>query len=259
MSVTSLPTVSHRCVRVWQRNSDVFLRLWKTELALVLAEPLVVLLAMGYGLGSLVRPDDPRKYLEFLGPGILAAYAMYAAVFECTWGTYVRMNIQKTFDAIIVTPVSLDDVITGEVLWGATRAFISSVTILLALALMGVVTSPLALLAPVAGVLIGITFASLSVLVTSFVQGGTQFNYYFNLFITPMFVASGTFFPLAQLPAWVQTVIWPLPLTAGLTVMRGFFQGRVSVEVLLAGLWLVVLAAICFPLAVMAMRRRLVR
>ncbi|MDO8530589.1 MAG: ABC transporter permease [Dehalococcoidia bacterium] len=259
MSVASLPAVSYRCVRVWQRNSDVFLRLWKTELVLVLAEPLVVLVAMGYGLGSLLRPDDPHKYLEFLGPGILAAYAMYAAVFECTWGTYVRMNIQKTFDAIIVTPVSLDDVITGEVLWGATRAFVSSATILLALAVLGVVTSPLALLAPVAGVLVGLTFAALSVLVTSFVQSGTQFNYYFNLFITPMFVASGTFFPLAQLPEWVQVLLWPLPLTAGLTVIRGLFQGRVTLEVLLAGLWLVVLAAVCFPLAVAAMRRRLVR
>jgi hypothetical protein len=114
--------VSYRSFRVWQRNADVFLRLWHAELVWPVVEPILIILALGLGLGTFVELTGNQTYMEFLAPGILAVYPMWAAVGECGWGSYVRMSMQRTFDAIIATPVNLEDVIAAEILWGTTRA-----------------------------------------------------------------------------------------------------------------------------------------
>ena len=159
--------VSYRSVRVWQRNRDVFFKLWQSEIPGFFAEPLLVLLAMGLGLGAYVVLEEGERYVEFIAPGIVAAYAMFSASFECTYGSFIRMEYQKTYDAIITTPLNIEDVVAGEILWGATRSTITAFVVLLVISAFGLVSSPWALLALPLAVLAGLMFSSIALFFSS--------------------------------------------------------------------------------------------
>ncbi len=195
-----MSTPSYRALRVWQRNHDVFLKLWRSEVPGFFAEPLVILLAMGVGLGAYVALSDNIDYIEFIAPGIVAAYAMFSASSECTYGSFVRMKFQRTFDAIITTPLSMEDVVAGEILSGATRSLMTAIAVLIVVSAFGLVHSPWALLVLPLALLTGLMFASIALFFTSVAPSIYSFNYYFTLFITPMFFFSGVFFPLDSFP-----------------------------------------------------------
>jgi lipooligosaccharide transport system permease protein len=184
-------SVSYRSLRLWQRNRDVFFKLWRSEVPGFFAEPIMMLLAMGFGLGTYVALDDGQRYVEFIAPGIIAAYAMFSASFECTYGSFMRMKHQKTYDSIIATPLSIDDVSAGEILWGATRSLITACVILVVVAAFGLVDSPWAVLVLPMAALTGLMFSSIALFFTSVAPSIYSFNYYFTLFITPMFFVSG--------------------------------------------------------------------
>jgi len=246
-------------VRVWQRNRDVFFKLWRSEVPGFFAEPLLVLLAMGVGLGAYVVLDDGERYLEFVAPGIVAAYAMFSASFECTYGSYIRMEYQKTYDAIIATRLNLEDVVAGEVFWGATRSFLTACVILAVVAAFGLVSSLWALLVPLLAVLSGVMFSSIALFYTSIAPAIYSFNYYFTLFITPMFFFSGVFFPLYKFPEIVQDLSWIAPLTPVVNLSRALVSGQPG-EGEWWGLTIIVgLTAIFFPLSLVTMRRRLLK
>jgi lipooligosaccharide transport system permease protein len=253
------PDVSLRALRVWQRNRDVYLRLWKSELIWPLIEPLVTLTALGVGLGGLVDLGSGQSYIEFIAPGLLAVWPMWAASGECGWGSFFRMENQRTFDAIVATPVSIEDVITGEILWGMTRALISTVYILIVISAWGLVESPLALLVLPLAVLPGIMFASISLSYTSFAWSISSLNYFFAVFITPMFWLGGVFFPIERLPAWAETASWFIPATHAVDVYRGLTSGSLEWGHLGDIAWMVVVAAAFYVVAVYSMRRRLVK
>lgn len=250
---------SYRAYYVWQRNRDVFLRLWKFEVGPFLGEPLFIMAAMGFGLGAYIGLVNGQTYLSFIAPGIIAAYSMFGASFECSYSSYVRMEMQRTFDSIIATPLEVEDVIAGEILWGATRAVLSALALLAALALFGQVSSPGALLVPLAAVLIGFAFASISMVFTAVVPSIHAFNYYFTLFITPMFFFSGVFFPLSRLPRIVQDLAWMLPLTHGVDLVRALLQGNLGWGLVVDLTWLALASAGSFWLALRLMRRRLIK
>ncbi|MDY6911011.1 MAG: ABC transporter permease, partial [Chloroflexota bacterium] len=215
---------SPSALRVWQRNRDVFLALSTSEVPGLIAEPLLVLLAMGVGLGAYVIMPDGQDYMEFIAPGIIAGYGMFSATFECTFGSFVRMDYQKTYDAIIASPLSVEDVVAGEIFWGATRAFINTAAVLLIATAFGLVQTPMALLALPMGLLSGLMFASIAFVFTSIAPAISTFNYYFTLVITPMFYFSGVFFPLDSFPEIVQKLSWIAPLTPVTAVMRAVVQ-----------------------------------
>ena len=248
---------SWRFIRVWQRNRDVFFRLWHSEAPGFVAEPIIILLAMGLGLGAYVGLVDGQKYVEFIAPGIIASYAMFSASFECTYGSFVRMEYQKTYDAIIATPLSVEDVIAGEIFWGATRSLITGTLILVIAAAFQLVHSPWASVIPVLAFLEGLMFASIAILFTSFVPSIYSFNYYFTLFITPMFFFSGVFFPLSSFPEIVQTLSWIAPLTPVVHLTRALISGEFHLGLLWALGLIIVLAALFFSIALVTMRRRL--
>src|SRR5512147_1605879 len=145
-SLFSLPPVTRRAVRVWHRNLIVFLKTWHVNFFPPLVEALLYLFAIGLGIGSYVQEINGIPYVNFIAPAILAIAVMNSAFFECTYGSYVRMYYQKTFDAMIATPLSIEDVIAGELLWGATRSVIYVVIMLPVLAVFNVSSLPLALL-----------------------------------------------------------------------------------------------------------------
>jgi len=253
------PDVSLRALRVWQRHRDVYLQLWKSELIWPLVEPLITLFALGVGLGGLVELESGQSYIEFIAPGLLAVWPMWSASAECGWGSFFRMENQRTFDAIVATPVSIEDVITGEILWGATRALISTAYILVVISAWGLVDSPLALLVLPAAVIPGIMFASISLSYTSVAWSISSLNYFFAVFITPMFWLAGVFFPVERLPGWAQTAAWWLPATHAVEVYRALTSGDLEWSHLGDVLWMVVVAAAFYVIALYSMRRRLVK
>ena len=249
---------SWRFIRVWQRNRDVFFRLWHSEAPGFIAEPILILLAMGFGLGAYVGLIDGQEYIEYIAPGIIASYAMFSASFECTYGSFVRMEYQKTYDAIIATPLSVEDVTAGEIFWGATRSLMTGTVILVIATAFQLVSSPWALLIPIVSFLQGIMFAAIAILFTSLVPAIYSFNYYFTLFITPMFFFSGVFFPLSSFPKVIQTVSWILPLTPVVHLTRALVNGELQFSLLGALAIIVVLTTLFFSLSLITMRRRLI-
>ena len=248
---------SWRFIRVWQRNRDVFFRLWHSEAPGFVAEPIMILLAMGLGLGAYVGLIDGERYIEFITPGIIAAYAMFSASFECTYGSFVRMEYQKTYDAIIATPLNVEDVIAGEIFWGATRSLMTGTIILVIAVAFQLVHSPWAALIPVLAFLEGIMFASIAICYTSIVPAIYSFNYYFTLFITPMFLLSGVFFPLTSFPEIVQRLSWLAPLTPAVRLARALVNGEIQLELLWSLAVIVLVAAAFFSISLVTMRRRL--
>lgn len=249
--------VSWRFIRVWQRNRDVFLRLWHSEAPGFVAEPIIIILAMGLGLGAYVGLVDGEKYIEFIAPGIIASYAMFSASFECTYGSFVRMEYQKTHDAILATPLNADDVTAGEIFWGATRSFLTGTVILIIAAAFQLVHSPWALLIPLLSFLEGILFAAIAMLFTSIVPSMYSFNYYFTLFVTPMFFFSGVFFPLSSFPELVQNLSWIVPLTPVVQLTRALINGKLQLDLLWALALIIALTILFFSVSLFTMRRRL--
>ena len=248
-------TPSYRSLRVWQRNRDVFFKLWHTEVPGFFAEPVLILLAMGVGLGTYVVLGG--SYLEFIAPGILAAYAMFSSASECTYGSFVRMKFQRTFDAIIATPVNMEDVVAGEIFWGATRSLLTTLAILIVISAFGLVHSPWALLTIPLSIAAGLMFSSIALVVTSISPSIYAFNYFFTLFITPMFFFSGVFFPLSAFSPTVQKLCWISPLTPVANLARALVAGHPG-EGAWWGLAIVFgLIIIFFPLSLYLMRRRL--
>ena len=253
-----LLTIRH-AMRIWRRNWKVFSRLWPAEFPPMFAEPMVVLGAMGLGVGTYVAIDGVDSYLEFIAPGILGAYTLFAAAFECTYGSYMRMTIRGIYQAMIATPVSIEDVITGEILWGATRSVMSATAILIVIWAFGFVHSPLALLVPIAAFFGGLLFSSLTLVFTAFAPSLTSFNYFISLFLFPMFFISGTFYPMERYPTIVQDLAWVLPLPPFVHIMRNLVEGNLTITMLWALLYMLLLFILTYWIAVKQMRRRLIK
>jgi len=255
----SIPPVTHRAIRVWHRNLVVFTRTWHVNFFPPLVEALLYLFAVGMGIGSYITEIEGIPYVQFIAPAILTIAVMNSAFFECTYGSYVRMYYQKSFDAMIATPLSIEDVIAGELLWGATRSVIYVVIMLPVLAAFGVISLPLALLAIPLAFLGGLMFAGIGMCFTAVTPGIDTLNYPAFLFITPMTLFSGTFFPLSILPVALQYfALALLPLTHLVAIMRMFTQAAVTPVILLHLAWIIAVTVIFCIIAINLMRKRLI-
>lgn len=247
-----------RAFRVWQRNFTVYTKLYKSSLALNFVEPALYLVALGLGLGAFVKEINGVPYINFIAPGIIASSSMFAAVYECTYGTYVRMTFQKTFDAILATPVNLYDLVAGELMWGATKSVIYGTIIMIVISLFGLVDSGFIILIIPVLFISGLIFAEVSVIAAATVPGIDTFNYFYTLLLTPMFLFSGIFFPLDNLPPLVMKIAFFTPLYHLVNVCRSFSGGKIP-----GGLpdvaWLFVAAAILAPYPFRLMKRRIVK
>lgn len=173
------PDVSPLVWQVLRRHLIVFSRNWVTNLTFNFFEPLLYITALGVGLGAYVQDMEGLPYLHYLAPGLVASSAMFATTYECTYGTFVRMEFQKTFHAMVATPVSIDDVIVAEILYGTFKSVLYGTVILLVILVLGLVTSPWALLVPPVLAVAGFLFAILSMIWTGLVPNMENFNYFF--------------------------------------------------------------------------------
>ncbi len=246
-----------RAFRVWQRQWLVYTKLYRTSFALNFAEPALYLVAMGLGLGSFVKDIHGVPYIKFIAPGIVASSSVFAAVYECTYGTYIRMTFQKTFDAILATPVNLDDLVAGELIWGATKSVIFGITIMIVIALFGLVDSPFLLLAIPFIFIGGLIFAELSLIFCAIVPGIDFFSYFYTLFMTPLFLFSGIFFPLDAMPRLVADLACFTPLYHLVNICRAFSAGTVS-GAAWSMAWLIVMVIVLAPLPFKLMKKRII-
>lgn len=257
--ILSIPPLSRRAIKVWHRNLTVFIRTWQVNFFPPLVEALLYLFAIGMGIGSYVKEIDGIPYVTFIAPAILAIAVMNSAFFECTYGSFVRMYYQKSFDAMIATPLSIEDVIVGELLWGATRSVIYVAIMLPVLAVFKVISLPMALLTLPLAFLGGLMFAGIAMCFTAITPGIDTLNYPSFLFITPMTLFSGTFFPLTLLPVALQYfALAVLPLTHVVTIMRMFTQAAISPLLLLHLVWIVLVTVLFSIAAINLMRKRLI-
>lgn len=246
-----------RAFRVWQRHWTVYTKLYKTSFALNFAEPALYLFAMGFGLGAFVQEIHGQPYIQYIAPGIIASSSAFAAVYECTYGTYIRMTFQKTFDAILATPVNLDDLVVGELIWGATKSAIFGVTIMIVVALFGLAGSPLLMLAVPFVFLCGLVFAQLSVMFAAIVPGIDSFSYFYTLFMTPLFLFSGIFFPLDTMPPVVAKIAFFTPLYHLVNLCRALSGGSL-VDALPGAVWIMAAVLLLWPFPFKLMRRRVI-
>ncbi|WP_292365038.1 MULTISPECIES: ABC transporter permease [unclassified Methanoculleus] len=251
--------ITARVQSVWRRNWDAFLRTYRVNFIPPFVEPVLYLLALGFGLGTYIEAVDGIPYPVFIAPALVSISVMYSAFFECTYSSFVRMYYQKTFDAIIATPVSIDEVIAGEMLWGATRGMIYATLMLPVLLLFGVVAMPSSLLLIPFAFLAGLLFAGIAMCFTAITPSIDALNYPSFLFITPMFLFSGTFFPLDLLPQPIQYfALAALPLTHVVAINRAITLPAFAPLNLFSLAWIVVAAVFFFVLAIRLMRRRLI-
>jgi len=255
-----LPELTYRVWKVWRRNFDVFMKTWKVNFFPPLLEPIFYLVAMGFGVGQFVKSIEGLSYLQFIAPALVAITTMNSSFFECTYGSFVRMFYQKTFDGIIATPVNLEEVIAGELLWGATRSLISSSIVIAVIAAFGLISTPIALLILPIAFFTGLMFSAIAMCFTSLAPNIDFFNYPAFLFITPMFLLSGTFFSLSQYPAALQTFAnIALPLTHSVNLARGLMLGKPEISLLISIAWIAIVTPIFFIICINAMKRKLVK
>ena len=255
--------LSRRFLRVWQRNFVVYRKTWKIGFLPPLLEPLFYLAAFGVGLGVMVGrvnyAGEHIPYTTFIAPALIAVNIMQSAFFETTFASFVRMFYQKTFDGMLATPLSVDEVITGELLWGATKSTIGTFLMMLVISAFGLLHYPGAILLLPIAFLGGLAFACAGMICTAIVPTIEVFNLPMFLFITPMFLFGGTFFPLSNLPAWAQFVAYTLPLTHLVEICRGVALGGWRGELIYSLFYLSIWIALFFPLAIVLMRRRLIK
>ena len=254
------PQLSMRWWPVWQRNLLVWKKLAIPSLVGNIAEPLMWLVAFGYGLAALVGQVDMGTekvpYILFLASGSICMSAMNAASFEALYSAFSRMHVQKTWDGILNAPVRLDDVVLAEMLWAAYKSVFTVTAILGVMLALGISHSPKLLLALPVLALAGVTFASLALVFNALAKGYDFFTYYFTLFLTPTMFLSGVFFPLNTLPPAVQALSQALPLTHAVALVRPLFMDHWPTDVLLHLGVLVAYAAVGFWVALALTRKR---
>jgi lipooligosaccharide transport system permease protein len=224
------PELSMRWWPVFLRNLLVWRKLAIPSLIGNIAEPLIWLVAFGYGMGALVGTVEVAgarvPYILFLASGSICMSAMNAASFEALYSAFSRMHVQKTWDGIMNAPVELDDVLLAEMLWAGFKAIFTTTAILFVMLALGISHSPKLVVAWVVLVGVGITFSCIALIFNALAKGYDFFTYYFTLFMTPMMFLSGVFFPLEQLPRVVRAVAAWLPLSNAVALVRPLFMDR---------------------------------
>ena len=258
-----MPRLSWRAVAVWRRNFLVWRKLAVPSVLGNLADPMIYLFGLGYGLGSLLPSAMPQlggvPYIAFFAAGTLCASTMHAASFEVLYSGFSRMHVQRTWEAILNAPMALDDVVLGEMLWGAAKASLSGVAILVVIALLGFAASPLALWVLPVIFLTGLAFSALGLIVTALAPSYDFFMYYFTLFVTPMSLLCGVFFPIEQLPGTLRAVAEWLPLTHTVALVRPLLLDRPPEAVAWHLFFLAATTVVATWLALGLTRRRLLK
>jgi lipooligosaccharide transport system permease protein len=255
----ALPEMSLRHLHVWRRNSLVWRKLAIPSILGNLADPMLYMLGLGYGLGAMLSDVGGMSYIAFLAAGTVCSSTMMTASFEAMYSGFSRMHVQRTWDAIMNAPVTLDDVLLGEAVWAASKALLSGTAVLVVAWALGLAQFPMALWVIPIVFVAGLAFSGMGLIMTALSPSYDFFMYYFTLVMTPMMLLCGVFFPIAQLPGPVQVATQILPLTHAVELARPLMYGAVPADILLHGGVLVAYALVSVYVALVLTRRRLLK
>ncbi len=254
-----LPDLSRRALAVWARDRDVYMKTWSTNFLTPIIEPLLYVFAFGTAFSIMQVKVGGLPYLLYFAPAIVAIAVMNRAFFENTFSSFFRMYYQRTYDAILATPVNLDEVVAGEVLWGATKGLIDAAIMTVVIVALGLALLPGALLIVPVAFLGGLAFASMAMFFTSIVPSIDGFSFPLFLVLVPMFILSNTFFPASVLGPTFGLMAEAFPLTHLVALIRDLALGTFPTAMVWDFLYLLIFASAFFVASVHLMRRRLIK
>ncbi|MET4262349.1 lipooligosaccharide transport system permease protein [Bradyrhizobium sp. S3.12.5] len=255
----ALPANPWNWIAVWRRNFLVWRKVALASILGNLAEPMSSLFGLGFGLGMIIGGVDGTSYISFLAAGMIAISAMVAATFETIYAAYARMQTNCMWEAVLCTPLTLGDIVLGELAWAASKALLAGTAITIVVVALGYAEWSSIPYALPAIALTGLTFASLAMVVAALAPSHDYFIFYQSLILTPMMYLSGTIFPVSQLPGSFQRIAAFLPLTHSVDLIRPAMLGRSVDSVGMHMGALCLYAAVPFVVAAVLLRRRLMR
>jgi len=254
----SPPSRCSRILSVWFRHYRVYTKNLMSNGFPPFIEPLFFLAGIGLGLGKYIGLVEGTPFIQFLATGLIIPSAMFTASFECTFGTFIRLEFDNIYEGMLSASISVNDLLTGEMLFCATKGFFYSAAVLFVVAIFGLIPSPMAVFATVAGFFTGFMFAALSLYVTSFVTNINHFNFYFTGLLTPMFFFSGIVFPLSNLPPYLQNSAEIFPLTHSVNIVRAFCYNQFHYGLVFDAFYIVAFTLLFGFLAIRRLKRRLI-
>ena len=257
MSKTMRPKFRHAAFAIWARNMLVLRKMLGSSVVINFGEPLLYLVGLGFGLGMFIGGQMDMPYLTFLASGILASSAMNTASFEALFGVFTRMVPQKSYDAMLASPLEIADILAGEILYCATKSVIHGIGILVVAALLGAVTGWQSLWVLPILFLVGLTFAALALIMTAVASSYAFFSYYTTLVMMPLMLLSGVFYPITALPPLLQKILYALPLIHAVQLVRPLMAGLPVTDVPLHLAVLVTYGIVGYLIAMRLIRRRL--
>lgn len=256
---SGVPSFSNRILSIWYRHFRVYISSFFSNAFPPFLEPVIFLMAMGIGVGSFIQNMGNMSYTLFLASGLVVTSAMYSASFECTFGTFIRLEFDKIYDGMLGAPISPKNLIIGELLFVGTKGLFFSFAVLCVIWIIGIINYPLSILAIFVGFITGIMFGAISMWITSFVKNINHFNFYFTGLLTPMFFFSGVVFPIDVLPKPLTYLAEIIPLTHVVRMARALcVPGLLNMSLLLDLAYCLAFTAIFGWLAVRHLKKRLV-
>ena len=263
MNRINISAISLRFRHIWFRNLITYRRIWKINFLVPLLEPGFYIMAFGLGFSGLIGGVQyagiELSYTQFIAPALVATACMWNSFFETTYTSFVRMYYQKTFDGILATPLSIEEIIIAEIVWAASKAAGAVFVMLVVLIPFGYAAFPSALLCIPLAFLGGLAFGAVGMFFTGVIPSIDMFNLPIFLFITPMFLFSGTFFPVSGIPDWAGIFSLFFPLYHLVELTRFFCIGTMESAPFLNLTYLVVFALVFTCLGLFTMKRRLIR
>lgn len=254
-----VPVFTKRVLSIWYRHFRVYISNFLSNAFPPFFEPLIFLAGLGVGFSGYIQNMGAMNYILFLASGLIVTSAMYTATFECTYGTFVRLEHDMVYDGMLGAPLSPNDLIIGEILFVGTKGFFFSMAVLLVTWVAGIINYPLSIMSAFVGFITGIMFGTLSIFITSLVRNLNHFNFYFTGLISPMFFFSGVVFPLENLPKTFMYIAEIIPLTHVVRLARAFcVPGGLNISLLFDLLYCILFIAVTGYLAIRGLKKRMI-
>lgn len=252
------PSLITRILNVWYRHFKVYTNNIISNGIEVILEPIFFLIAIGLGLGQYIVSMEGIPYVKFLASAIIIPASMYTAAFECTFGTFIRLEFDKVYDGMLSAPITAKDLLIGEIFFAGTKGFFFSFLILIVISSFNLVSLPMAFFSPIGGFLTGLMFGAFSLLITSFVNTISHFNFYFSGLLTPMFFFSGIVFPLSSIPVNIRWLAYVFPLSHSTKIVRAFCLNEFNFDLIYDFIYIVLFIIIIGFIAIKRLEKRLI-
>ena len=259
MSTNNYPPFYSRIFSVWYRHMRVYTKHLLSNGFPPFLEPLIFLAGIGLGLGKYIVSMDGVPYIEFLAVGLVITSSMYTSAFECSYGTFIRLEYEKVYDGMLGAPLTVNNLFIGEILWAGTKGFFFSSCVLLIIFIFRVLPVSFSLLMPLVGFLTGVMFGTISLLITSYVKNINHLNFYFTGFLSPMFFFSGIVFPISSLPKVIRPIAEIFPMTHPVRMVRAINNLKFDPILILSIIYCAVIITITGYFAIKRLERRLTK